>query len=425
MSLRQHAEADALEELAGRMPELAGEAGLTRNVGWPGGTVEASVARVQISCRINHMSYLYGLEHANKDFTEQKNFGKNVFTNAFPLALAQYMAIEKQLEVVEIRSIMDQNGFPSTAHNLVPWATIMHTDPRNAYFCFESVFEPYRQYTNAENPNPSDVVIMDAQTYEPLHPLELKLVVVPNSSTAKRPRIEQSCEVVSRPATVEQIAFSIAHGFTSTRRYDLQRTIQSHLGMPNEFNWHDKNRMIKSLPKIVRATESIIETGIDLQRPLVMVAIWRSKGQNPLLDEENAFDTFIWTDLSFLQLYLNATRNTYLDERGELRSKNKGDMTRAARALIWFIRSLWDYSTQHKLDFPRVQGDASYGRQSDKAAAFTRGARDLLMSDQYLYPRVAGREVDAILKPEAHGFLLPERRLDASLSLRFALEGHG
>lgn len=368
------------------------------------------------------MSYLYGLDHSNKDFTKQKSFGKNVFTNAFPLALTQYMAMERSLSVVEIRSRMHPNGYPETGHIHTSWKEIINVDPADAYFCFETAFDPYRQYTTAENPNPSDVVVMDKNTYEPLRPLEIKLVVVPNSSTAKRPRIEQACEVVSRPPTVEQIAFSIAHGFTSTRRYNIQTLIQRHLGLPNEYVWHDKSFMINQLPNIIRATEAIIEEGIGLQKPLIMLAIWRSQGQNPLLDEKNAFDSFVWTDSAFLQLYVTAVRKTYLDASGELRSRNDGQVTRAARALIWFIRALWDYSTQYTLDFPRVQGDASYGRQSDKAASFTNDARDFMMSDEYLYPRVASSEINKILKPEGRGFLLPERRLDASLSLRFTLE---
>lgn len=38
-------------------------------------------------------TYLYGLEHANHEFdgSDPKAFGKNIFTNAFPLALLVYM----------------------------------------------------------------------------------------------------------------------------------------------------------------------------------------------------------------------------------------------------------------------------------------------------------------------------------------------
>ena len=43
------------------------------------------------------MTYLYGLTHSNKDFESGDAFGKNTFTTAFPIALANYLACEKNL----------------------------------------------------------------------------------------------------------------------------------------------------------------------------------------------------------------------------------------------------------------------------------------------------------------------------------------
>lgn len=367
------------------------------------------------------MTYLYGLENASKNFTTPASFGKNTFTNAFPLALTQYMAVEKEMDIPVVRATMGADGHATTEHVKTPWTDIIHTDPRNAYFDFETFFEPYRQFTTAQNPNGSDVVILDNTTREPLHPLELKLVVTPTSGTAHRPRREQMCETVFRPPTAEQVTFSIAYGYTSTRRYDLQTILRENLGAPNDYDWDNASFMIKRIPSIVQAAESIIETGVTLQRPLIMVALWRSQGQKPLLDE-NAFDTFIWTDLAFVQLFVQTVRKAYLDPSSALVDPAPKEISRPARTLIWLIRSLWDYTTQFTLDFPQVQKDTAYGRQTDKAGAFTTGARDLMMSDEFLYPRVSADEVDNIIHPNAHGFLLPERRLDASLSLRFAMK---
>src|SRR5699024_7101808 len=232
----------------------------------------------------------------------------------------------------------------------------------------------------------------------------------------------QVVETVFRPPTVEQVAFSIAYGYTSTRRFEMQTILREHLGLPNEYDWNNSAFMIRKIPSVIRATEAIIEAGLDLQRPLIMIALWRSRGQKPLLDENNAFDTFIWTDLAFVQLFVQAVRNTYLGTNLELIVPLPKKITRPARTLIWLIRSLWDYTTQFTLDFPRVQRDTSYGTQTDKAGSFTTGARDLLMSHEFLYPRVPADGIDAILHTKARGYLLPERRLDAALSLRFALE---
>lgn len=243
------------------------------------------------------MSYLYGLDHASKDFTTAKSFGKNTFTNAFPLALTQYLSMERELGIPVVRAEIGIDGRPTTNHVKSRWADIIHTDPRNAFFDFEAPFEPYRQFATAGDLSPSDVVIRDNATKEYLHPLELKLVVAPNAETAGRPREKQACETVFRPSTVEQVAFSIAYGYTSTRRYEMQTLLRDHLGLPNEYDWRNVRFMLDKIPAIVEATEALIEAGIKLQRPLIMVALWRSQGQKPLLDEKHAFDTFVWTDL--------------------------------------------------------------------------------------------------------------------------------
>jgi len=41
------------------------------------------------------MALLYGMEHTNHDSDDPKFLGKNIFTNAFPLALANYIDRER------------------------------------------------------------------------------------------------------------------------------------------------------------------------------------------------------------------------------------------------------------------------------------------------------------------------------------------
>ncbi|ALE34656.1 hypothetical protein IY73_04240 [Lawsonella clevelandensis] len=369
------------------------------------------------------MTYLYGLDHSNKDFTKSKSFGKNTFTNAWPLAVAQYLSGVRELDIPVVAAEKNLKGkSPKTRIEYRAWEDIIGTSHDNARFVFETAFTPYMAYTNLPEINPSDVVVFDNSTGEPLHPLELKLIVVPNSGSARRPREKQTGELVSRPPSIEQIAYSIAYGFTQTRRFELQTIISDALGAPNDFNWRDIRSMVKALPKFVAALDDIIRAGVDVQRPLIMTSIWRSQGQRPLLDD-HAFDVFVFTELAFMTLYTDSVRKTYLDENGNIREDAPvTDMTRAARTVVWLVRSLWDYSTQRILDFPRVVGDAGYGKQTDKAGAFTDPIRDILDSPEFLNPRVRANEVDSILDPRAREFLLPERRLDASLSLRFTLE---
>lgn len=361
--------------------------------------------------------FLYGLVNASHDFTSSKSLGKNIFTNAAPLAFAQYLSMEKKLDIPLVAATVSAEGELSTKHVMTPWSEIISSDPEDAYFQFEGVFDGYKPYTHG-NANKSDVVIADKTTKEHLRPLEIKLVVVPTSASASKNRNDQSCEIVTRPPTVEQLAFSIAHSYGPSKKSHLQDIIQKALGQPNDIKWADTEYMIEKLPEILTAAKRIITDGISGQTPLVMTAVWRSEGQKPVLDEE-AFDVFVWTDLAFVQLFTDTTYDAYYYKDGSKRENRPTDISRPSRALIWLIKCLWDYTTQNTLNFGKVHSEITYGVQSDKAASFT-GQRTLkhLQSEEFLHPRISRDEVEKIIQPAAFDSLLPERRLDAALAIQ-------
>jgi hypothetical protein len=148
---------------------------------------------------------------------------------------------------------------------------------------------------------------------------------------------------------------------------------------------------------------------LSTQTPFVLNAVWRTEGQQPRF-QENAFDVFAWTDLGFLQLFLDV-----VSPEAALAS---GKITRPCRALIWLIDAIWDYTTQGTLDFGRIHSEITYGAQSDKAAAFTRNTLQHLMSSEFLSPRIKRDELEYILSPEAFELLMPERRLDAAIAIQ-------
>lgn len=361
-------------------------------------------------------SYLYGLEHATHDFQNPESLGKNIFTNAFPLAMAQYLTVERRLDVPTIKAEL-ANGKLVTRQHMMAWPDIIKTSPDSAYFAFENVFDGYNKYTHSFA-NKSDVVVCDRKSGQHLRPLEIKLVVVPTSSSAKKPKVEQSCEIVVRPPTVEQLAFSIAHSYGQSRRQELQEMIAKALGKPNDYEWTNEKEMIRSLPKIFEAAENIATGGLNDQTPLVLNAVWRSEGQRPVLDQ-NAFDVFAWTDMAFVQLFINHTRRAYFDNSGSRKIKVPKTISRPSRTLIWLIVSLWDYSTQGTLDFRRHHSRIIFGGQSDKAGSFSNNASlEHLMSPEFLEPRITRDELEAILSPTALEYLMPERRLDAAITIQ-------
>ncbi|GAA1326449.1 HindVP family restriction endonuclease [Leucobacter albus] len=365
--------------------------------------------------------FLYGLDHASHDFSEASSLGKNIFTNAFPLSLAQYLAAERKLPIPMIKATLDSAGRLTTEHVMTAWSEIIGTEPDRAHFEFEGVYKGYGNYTHT-SANKSDAVVIERGTGEHLRPLEIKLVVVPTSSTAKRDRKDQSCEIVVRPPTVEQLAFSIAHSYGQARRIELMDLIVRELGQPNDYKWTDEKFMIAALPRILRAAESIAKGGLDVQTPLVLTAIWRSEGQKPVLDE-HAFDVFTWTDMAFLQLFIDQLRREYFKADGSPKPKAPKQISRPSRALIWLVRSLLDYTVQNTLNFGIVHSQITYGVQSDKAGSFS-GAASLkhLSSPEFLEPRVTRTELGEVLSPSSTQYLLPERRLDAAIAIQHLAE---
>ncbi len=353
---------------------------------------------------------LFGLEHSNHDFSDPSSFGKNIFTNAFPIALGQYMHLERQLKPIQIEAVT-RNGNIYTQQTPVSWEKVINAEPENAQFEFEGNYDGYDKYTHGQA-NASDVVIKTLDG-EHRRGLEVKLVVVPTSSSAKRDRHEQTCELVVRPPSIEQLAFSICHSFGLDRRYELLDLIRNALGKPMDYKWADRSYMARKLPLIVDATEHIIAAGETIQTPLVLMAVWRSQGQTPLLDE-HAFDLFVWTDMAFLELFASAVRNRS--------SKSQKTITRPARSLIWLIYTLWEYAAQESLRFEGAHSKITYGSQSDKAGSFTRNSiHKFVKGQEFFYPRIKDSEVYGIVKEEFLEELSPERRLDQALVLQHLL----
>lgn|GEM_PF-99996 len=353
------------------------------------------------------MSFLYGMEQSNHDFSSPESLGKNIFTNAFPLSMIQYASIERGLSIPLIRATAEENGAVGTEHVKAPWSSLIGTDPSTASFNFETVFDGYNQYTH-NGANKSDVVVSNGHVHT--RPFEIKLVVVPTSSSARSPREQQSCEIVTRPSTIEQIAFSIANSFGHDRRMEMAETINEALGHPHDYEWENESYMAPRVPRFKKAAENLIRAGIDVQTPLVITAVWRTKGQSPEFDDQ-AFDAFVWTDLAFLQLFIDSASTPKAPGR---------KVGRPSRALMWLISCLYEFAAQGTFNFARTTTRMSFGGQSDKAGAFAgRKTLKFLQSEEFLHPRLSRYDIENIITNDALGELLPERRLDQAIALQY------
>lgn len=348
-------------------------------------------------------SFLYGLEKSNHDFTKEKSFGKNIFTNAFPISLSMYMAKELNLKPNYLKAAIGSDGIPVVQHTFESLDSILDTTLDKASWAFEDSFSGYDRYATG-TVNRSDLVVRNSDTEKQTRAFEVKLVAAPTSGTANRKREEQSCEIVVRPPTIEQMCFSIVASFGPKRRHDIGDIIANCLKRPMDYNWSNETYMLEKLPFIINAADEMIREGVDFQTPFVLNALWRTVGKSTVFDDE-CFDVFFWSDFAFLQLFTNAAKKAV-----DSAAKTIG---RPARSVIWLIKSLFDYSAQGTVTFERTHSDISYGGQTDKAGAFSgNSVMKFIGCKEFYHPRVSKEAYQNIISPEGIALLSPERRLD-------------
>lgn len=353
------------------------------------------------------MTHMYGLEYSNKDFDDDESYGKNTFTNAFPVSLVNYMHAEKDLPMNYIVAELDQNSIPTTRHVKRSLPELIGIEPSRAFYAFEDSFAGYDHYA-VEHANPSDVVVRDRFTGAEVSAFEVKLVVVPTSGTANRPRPQQLCELVVRPPSVEQLCFSVAASFGIAEQLKLRDIIVAALGNPMDYDWNNKTFMLAHRRQVIEAVDEITRQGLDRQTPFSIMAEWRTIGQGTDFDDK-CFDVFFWSNFAFLQLFVNVARNA-LD-------RNLTTIGRPERSLIWFLKSMFDYTAQGAVMFERTRSQITFSGQTDKAGSFTNAnISKFVLTDDFVYPRISADEWEDVIDETGVRMLKPERRLDAVLT---------
>jgi hypothetical protein len=259
-------------------------------------------------------------------------------------------------------------------------------------------------------PNKSDVIIHQrSMRGKALRALEIKLTVVPDQTTLRSRRAAQASEFVTRPLMIELLATNICMAYGQSGRPRLNEILLRGLGNPNNWNWTSEKEMYPRLRRIRSAIEHVLCDPEVTQSPMVLQPIWRTIRDSTRLDKD-CFDAFIWSDFGLALLYLQATiRNT--DVPGTSRS-----ISREARSAVWLIKMLWDYSTAGQLTMSEVTNAISYGKQQDKAGAFSgKVMLEYLKGPELFRPRIKRDALPLIVLNGGEDYLNPERRLDASL----------
>jgi hypothetical protein len=339
---------------------------------------------------------LFGIKYSNRDFELVETWGKNQFNSSFPVSLAAYLS-HKNFENIYIKLGSDQK----IVHDKISTAKLYGMDPNseNLYYSFETPFTPYQQLLIGNIPR-IDVVIQNRDNGVSVKGLEIKLTAIPDNSTCNLNEDGYGSEIVIRPDTIVYLACSIAILYK-------EKTEKLFSIIGDEFesikDWAEPQNIIPYIPKIFNIINKISLETIEIQEPLVMQPIWKTEGKSPILSE-NCLDIFIWSNLAFTRLFLDAAKNEISAHR----------ITRQIRTIIWLFRMLYDFSKNKKFNHRQIIDNLSYNTKNDKAFAVNgKVTQPYMTSDILKKPRIKKGQIKEIILGNGQKLLSPERRFDA------------
>ena len=342
-------------------------------------------------------SGLYGIEHSNR--TVQDHWGKNCFNSSFPAAMANYM-LDNNIPAIYI-NLAEISGRIEVVATEIPINKVFNCDNKHSnelFFAFESVYEPYQKYS-FDQIDGIDLVIKDTNGMF-LSPLEVKLTVIPDSTTYQKPETQWGSEIVIRSATTSYCALGMFDAINSHAR-DVRNIFEASCSSIQ--SWDNDYEMTHKLPSLCESIDEFQHRYYTNQKPLLMQTLWKTQGKSPLL-AENAFDIVIWSDYAFSRLFIDSS---YVIAK---------TMSRPMRATARLAKCLWELSKSGKIRVVDIYRQMAFGNQTDKEFLIP-GVKwkTYVTSPRTVCPILPREAVNTIIEDGYIERLSPERRFDQTL----------
>ena len=342
-------------------------------------------------------SGLFGINHSNR--SENDHWGKNCFNSSFPAAIANYM-LEKDIPAIYI-SLAEENGSLKIVASEISISEVFNCDNNHAndlYFAFESVFEPYQDYS-FDQIDGIDLVIKDTNGNY-LSPLEVKLTVIPDNTTFKKPETLWGSEMVIRSATTSYCALGMYDAIKNDAR-TVREIFESSCSSIQ--SWDNDYEMTHKLHFLCDSIDKFQKEYFGKQKPLLMQTLWKTQGKSPLL-ADHAFDIVVWSDYAFSRLFIDASY-----EPSET-------MKRPMRATARLAKCLWELSKSGKIRIVDIYRQMAFGNQTDKEFAIPGNKwKQYVQSQRTVTPILHKDVLNEIIAPGYIERLSPERRFDQTL----------
>lgn len=342
-------------------------------------------------------SGLFGIEHSNR--LESKHWGKNCFNSSFPTSTACYM-LAHNIPAVYIH-LDNVDGRLCVVANEIPINQVFNCgtkQPNDLYFSFESIYEPYQQYS-FDTIDGIDLVVKDTNGNF-LSPMEVKLTALPTDQTSRQPENKWGCELVIRSATTSYCALGMFDSVKENAHHirEIFEDACSSIQM-----WDNDFEMTHKMPSLCQSIDIFQQEYYQNQKPLVMQTIWKTQGKTHTLADQ-AFDIVVWSDYAFSRLFIDGA------------SEPATTMSRPMRATARLARCIWELSKSGKIRIADIYRQMAFGNQTDKEFAIGGSKwRQYVTSDRIARPFLPKSVVSEIIAPGYIEKLSPERRLDQTL----------
>lgn len=342
----------------------------------------------------DQIASLYGIRNSNR--RDDAHWTKNCFNSSFPASLACWMRDnEKDAVYVNLDNEHQiSNGYISISD-------VFNTEKPNSeiFFEFESSFSEYQQFAYDAVTGIDIIINVDGLQ---VRPLEVKLTVVPDSTTANEDESLWGPEIVVRPASTQFCALGMV--YANKERKDEIRDIFDPVCSTVQ-HWDNKTEMLAKYEQIVECLDSFHEAFSSTQQPFLLQPLWKTQGKTAALAEP-AFDLFVWSD--------HALCKAFTDNAGK--NFNGTKINRQSRAVLRLARVLWEISRGSRTNLASVFTEMAFELQTDKEFSFSgKIIRQYLTNTERHSPRMQQSVLREIILNGGHELLSPERRFDASI----------
>lgn len=354
---------------------------------------------------LDRESSLYGLTDSNCSRSGDDLWGKNQFNSTFPLALCLLMRDE---EVVPVSVTLGNDGSVLADDKKWSMEDVIGRREDSIRYEFEKIFTPYKERSRKKAEKIDLVVARDGMDWRAL---EIKLTVVPDSTTVKKDERLWGPEMVLRPVSSAYAMMGVASGLLQAENLDSKKQVISALKpVYNRIsNWSNSTEIEKHGPALREALLSALTIAAKIQQPFLVQPIWKTIGQSFILSER-CFDVFVWSDVAITSLPI--LRWNVKTNRG---------VTRALREIARHVRAMYDLLQNGDFDYSGIYGGMELGNQTDKAFSLSGTiTRKYLAHPRLMEPHYSTEVIRRIILRGAEKNLKPERRFDAAVVAHFS-----